>query len=154
MRQNMLIQFKNRVFSIFLIANLTSCALFEAKPTFCYIKNCTNKNIYVYLYFNKEKLKDIFGTTSYINYLENFDYGRSFTCVSETSLDTINLIGVYAISPNCFFDIYRKQSHYIEFIFNRIKIITKKDTIYFNDNDQLIRAFRKVDNNNFELQIK
>lgn len=151
---NLLLQIRNKLIVLCLIAYLPSCIFFEATPTFCYVKNDTKEKIRLYLYFNREKLEDIFVNKSYLYYLDNFDKGRSFTCVSKESLDTTNLIGMYEIDPNCFFDVYRKQSSKIEFIFDKIQIITQKDTIYFDGYDQIIKAFKEIDKNHYELQIK
>jgi hypothetical protein len=146
---------KTKIFLTFLILSLTSC-LFEDPPFDAQISNQTDSNAIIEISFDSTILKKHYTRHEYRIMLTK-EYGYSVighdSVTKLISFDTINLIQKYSIPHNSTYNIRGWGERNLEVPYNKIKIMTKNNTIELKDLDAIKEKFKRVNygTNRFEI---
>ena len=134
----------NRIF-IFLVF---STAFFSCDPIHdAEIRNETQVDIIFQISFNKEALGEgLYGR--FLNYYPGFEH------ISPMSIDTINLICSYKITPGKSFPLHSKIAEDPNFKLFKELLILKPDSVFYKNEEEISNAFKQTTSRHWELIIK
>ena len=115
------------------------------------ILNRTNENLTVEIYFDNEKMNEVWGGQPIIPYLKRHGLKDG---VSIVEFDTVNFKTVYQIDPKNSFYLEDGMSRPDYEIYKSLKIISKADTLTLNGRAEIKDALKQVEKRKWELIVE
>ena len=125
-----------------------SILLFSCDPIHdAEIRNETQADIIFQISFNKEALGE--GPhAQFLNHYPGFDH------ISPMSIDTINLICSYKITPGKSFPLHNEIAKDPDFKLFKEILILKPDSVFYKNEKEISNAFKQTTSRHGELVIK
>jgi len=138
---------KRPIFYFLFTILLASCDPFYIAE----IKNETDGDIFLQISFDRETLEESWNGRPYIPFLNSFPNWANID--KAIIVDTVNLIYTYKITSRNSFPLESGVGHNPDFSLFKSILVSKPDSLIFDDKQAIKNAFIKTDVRKWELKI-